>query len=62
MDVDQFGVGFLRDLHTVFPTLRLVALSSDPATLARAARSGASVTVPRSARVERLARALLLGR
>src|SRR5204863_3073194 len=25
VDVDQFGVGFVRDLHTVFPRLKIVA-------------------------------------
>ncbi len=62
VDVDELGIGFLRDLRTVFPAMRLVALASDPATLARAGRAGASLTVPRSARLERLARALRLGR
>jgi hypothetical protein len=48
VDVDQFGLGFVRDLHTVFPSLRMVVLSRDPKVLARASKVGATVALPRS--------------
>ena len=31
VDVDAFGVALIRDLHTVFPSMRIVALTSGPA-------------------------------
>jgi DNA-binding NarL/FixJ family response regulator len=48
VDVDQFGVRFVRDLHTVFPSLRMVALSRSPKTLAKASKAGATIALPRS--------------
>ena len=48
VDVDQFGVRFIRDLHTVFPGLRIVALSRSPKTLARASKAGATIALPTS--------------
>jgi hypothetical protein len=48
VDVDQFGVAFVRDLHTVFPALRMVALSRSPKLLAKASKAGATITLPRS--------------
>ena len=49
VDVDEFGVSFIRDLHTVFPSVRIVALSASPRKLADALRTGAVLTLPRSA-------------
>jgi hypothetical protein len=48
VDVDQFGVGFVSDLHTVFPGLRIVVLSRSPKTLVKALKSGATVALPSS--------------
>ena len=48
VDVDQFGVSFVHDLHTVFPTMKIVALSTNPKLLAAALKSGASVALPSS--------------
>jgi hypothetical protein len=48
VDVDEFGLAFVRDLHTVFPAAKIVALSSSPRTMARALRFGAVVALPRS--------------
>ena len=48
VDVDQFGVQFVRDLHTVFPSLKMVVLSRSPKTLARSLKAGAAVALPRS--------------
>jgi len=48
VDVDEFGVAFVRDLHTVFPSVKIVALSSSPRTMARALKAGAVIALPRS--------------
>jgi hypothetical protein len=48
VDVDQFGVGFVRDLHIVFPSMKIVALSRDPKLLAAALKAGATVALPSS--------------
>ena len=48
VDVDQFGVSFVRDLHVVFPNMRIVALSKSPKLLAAALKAGASVALPSS--------------
>jgi hypothetical protein len=48
VDVDQFGVGFVRDLHMVFPSMKIVALSRDPKLLAAALKAGATVALPSS--------------
>ena len=49
VDVDEFGVSFIRDLHAVFPTVRIVALSASPLKLSGALRAGAAIALPRSA-------------
>jgi hypothetical protein len=48
VDVDEFGVQFIRDLHTVFPSVRIVALSVSPRKLASALKAGAAIALPRS--------------
>jgi hypothetical protein len=48
VDVDQFGVSFIRDLHTVFPSMKIIALSKSPKVLAAALKAGATVALPRS--------------
>jgi len=48
VDVDEFGVRFVRDLHTVFPGLRMVALSRSAKTMAKATKAGATVALPSS--------------
>jgi hypothetical protein len=48
VDVDQFGVAFVRDLHMVFPSMKIVALSRDPKLLAAALKAGATVALPSS--------------
>jgi hypothetical protein len=54
VDVDELGVDVIRDLRVVFPSLRIVAVSSSPAKLAAAKRAGANVTVRRAAAKQRL--------
>jgi hypothetical protein len=56
VDVDEFGVGFVRDLHTVFPSLKIVALSSSSVRLAASKRAGASAALPRSTTGPKLAK------
>jgi hypothetical protein len=55
IDADQYGIGLVNDLRTVFPSVRLVVLSDDPRKLAAAAKSGA-IGVPRSTTSDRLAK------
>src|SRR5207253_8759911 len=55
VDADQFGLGLVRDLRTVFPSLRLIVLSDDPRKLARAVSAGATLALPRSTPSAKLA-------
>jgi DNA-binding NarL/FixJ family response regulator len=48
VDVDEFGVAMIRDLHTVFPAVKIVALASSPRQLTAALKAGAAVALPRS--------------
>jgi hypothetical protein len=48
VDVDEFGIGFVRDLHVVFPSMKIVALSRDPKLLVAALKAGATVALPSS--------------
>jgi DNA-binding NarL/FixJ family response regulator len=63
VDVDQFGVGLISDLHAVFPSAKLVALTSSPRLMVNALRAGASIALPRSTPASTLARVIqrLLG-
>jgi hypothetical protein len=58
VDADEFGIGLIRDLHTVFPSVKIVALSSSPRMLARAMKAGAAVALPRSTPPATLARVI----
>ncbi len=48
VDVDAFGVALIRDLHMVFPSLKIVALTSGPKQMATSLKAGAVVAIPRS--------------
>jgi hypothetical protein len=48
VDVNVFGLGFVRDLHTVFPSVRIVALTSSPRVMVASLRAGAAIALPRS--------------
>jgi hypothetical protein len=48
IDVDAFGIGIVRDLHTVFPSVRIVALASTPRLLAGSLSAGAAIALPRA--------------
>ena len=55
VNVDQFGVGFVRELRTVFPNVKIVALSNHPRVLVRAMKAGATVALPLSTPAPQLA-------
>jgi hypothetical protein len=48
VDVDRYGLELVSDLRTVFPSVRIIALTNDPRRLAQAIKAGAAVAVPRS--------------
>ena len=41
-------VSVVRDLHTVFPAVKIVALAAGPKTMSAALKAGATVVLPRS--------------
>jgi DNA-binding NarL/FixJ family response regulator len=41
-------VSTVRDLHVVFPAVKIVALAAGPRTMATALKAGATVVLPRS--------------
>jgi DNA-binding NarL/FixJ family response regulator len=58
VDVDRFGIRFLRDLRTVFPTVRVVVLSDRRPLRGKIKRAGAFSILPRSATQPQLSRAI----
>ena len=48
VDVDAFGVSLIRDLHAVFPSTKIVALTSGPKQMIASLKAGASIALPRS--------------
>jgi hypothetical protein len=50
VDVDELGLRVVRDLHRVFPRLRIVALARTPKLLVASLRAGARVALPSSTR------------
>ena len=48
VDVDEFGVSLVRDLHAVFPSMKIVALTSGPKQMTASLKVGASIALPRS--------------
>jgi hypothetical protein len=58
VDVDAYGVVLVRDLRTVFPELKLIALARRPSTRAQAIRAGAVLALPRSTSTAKLAKAI----
>ncbi|HEU5277858.1 MAG TPA: Ig-like domain-containing protein [Gaiellaceae bacterium] len=58
IDVNDFGVGMVRELHAVFPALKIVALTSSPRQLAAALKAGASVALPPSTPASMIARVI----
>ena len=58
VDVDVHGVGFVKDLRTVFPAIRVIAIASQPADRVRALRAGAVKALPRNTTSRQLAKAI----
>jgi hypothetical protein len=58
VDVDAFGLSLIRDLHTVFPSAKIVALTSQPNQMATALKAGAAIALPRSTPASTLARVI----
>ena len=48
LDADRAGIATIRDLHTIFPDVRIVALSADPSLRAHAVPAGATLALPSS--------------
>jgi hypothetical protein len=57
--VDEYGVSFVGDLHTVFPALRLIALAEERKTRTLAVRAGAVLALPRSTPPHQLRKAIV---
>jgi hypothetical protein len=45
VDIDKQGAAIVHNLHTVFPSVRIVAVTNDPAKVQKARRFGASAVV-----------------
>ena len=58
VDVDRFGIRFLRDLRTVFPTVRVVALSDRRAAAGQDQDGRSRLDLPRAATRTQLNRAI----
>jgi hypothetical protein len=58
VDADAYGVGFVGDLRTVFPSVRVIAIATHPSTRARALRAGAVRALPRSTTTKQLAKVI----
>ncbi|MGH3071841.1 MAG: beta strand repeat-containing protein [Gaiellaceae bacterium] len=60
VDADALGTRFIADLRTVFPSVRVIAISREPARRALALRAGAVRALPRSTTAKQLAKAIAL--
>jgi hypothetical protein len=58
VDVDEFGVQMIHDLHMVFPSVKIVALAAGPKTMRASLKAGAKVVLPRATPASRLATVL----
>jgi hypothetical protein len=58
VDVDAYGLGFVADLRTVFPSVRLIAIAREPATRTLAVRAGAVLALPRQTPARQMAKAI----
>jgi hypothetical protein len=56
VDADELGVATVRDLHIVFPSVKIVALAAGPKTMAAALKAGATIVLPRTTPPATLAR------
>jgi hypothetical protein len=58
VDADAYGTRLIADLRTVFPSVRVIAISREPARRALALRAGAVRALPRSTTAKQLAKAI----
>jgi hypothetical protein len=56
VDADEYGLSLVHDLRTVFPMVKLIALTSDPAKLSRAVKAGATIALPKTTSAGKLAK------
>jgi hypothetical protein len=56
VDADQYGLGLVHNLRTVFPNVRLVVLTNDPKKLARAVAAGATIAMSKRTSPAKLAK------
>jgi DNA-binding NarL/FixJ family response regulator len=56
LDADQYNLGLVHDLRTVFPGVKLIVLTNDPKKLVRAVAAGATVALPKSTPTVKLAK------
>jgi hypothetical protein len=56
LDADQYSLGLVHDLRTVFPDVKLIVLTNDSKKLSRAIAAGATVALPTSTPTVRLAK------
>ncbi len=60
VDADVHGTRFVADLRTVFPKVRVIAISREPARRLLAVRAGAALALPRNTSARQLAKAIAL--
>ena len=60
VDVDAHGIRFVSDLRAIFPNVRVIAISHEPARRIQAVRAGATLALPRKATTRQLAKAIAL--
>ena len=60
VDADAHGTRFIADLRAVFPNVRVIAISREPARRVLAVRAGATLALPRNTPARQLAKAIAL--
>jgi hypothetical protein len=58
VDVDEFGVQMVHDLHMVFPSVKIVALAAGRKTMRASLKAGARVALPRATPAAPLAKVI----
>jgi hypothetical protein len=56
VDADQYNLGLVHDLRTVFPGVKLIVLTNDPKKLSRAVAAGATIALPKNTPTVKLAK------
>ena len=58
VDVDVYGPALIRQLKTVFPMMKIIAISKSPLRLVQSIRAGATVALPKGLPPKKLARVI----